>query len=371
MKTINQTGPGNNPPKSPWKKIIRILLLLLLVFSLFFYRDSFHEIWEGIRQVTAKELLAGILLATAGYLLEGLTIFCMMGAVSPHASLRESIFIAFVCEFYRLTTLGNGSGMAEIHYLCQYGAKKADPPSSGKESGRQEAAPEGIGPGSATVLTMIQYVAKRTAIMALGLCGFLILSRKTAARTLCREYAAFVGIGCLLTTGILLIFLSLSLSARVADTALLLTDRLIRRFPGRAESLLRWKEQIRLLNHSGKKILRQKGRMLCVVLIQSGKLLLFYQITAYFLRGKAVFGMGGCILLMALAFMLSGVIPAPSGAGALEFVFLLFFTPFTQGKTAAVAILLFRFATWIFPAAAGGILLAVRRVKERPGRSPV
>lgn len=333
------------------KWVVRGLLALLLAVSLFFYRDSFREIWEGVMQVTAKELCVCILLAGAGYVLEGMTIFCMMGAVMRKPSARDGVFIAFVCEFYRLTTLGNGSGVAEIHYLCQ----------CGKE--------EKIAPGSATVLTMIQYILKRIAIIGLGIFGFLVLYQRKDTQELCKEYAAFVLTACLITAGIIAVFLALSLSDQVAAGAFWVLEKLSWKLPSRQDIFRKWKEQITLLNRSGKSILRQRGRMLCAVLIQMGKLLLFYGITAYLLYGKASLGAGSSLLLMALSFMLAGVIPTPSGAGALEFVFLLFFTRFADSGTAVIAILLFRFATWICSAAAGGLLLAAEGIRKRPKKT--
>ena len=92
--------------------LLRAALLILLVLSLLFYRDSLLDILKGIRLVTWKELGAAILLALLGYLLEGMTIFRMTGTVISHGRRTDCIFIAFVCEFYRLTTLGNGSGIA-------------------------------------------------------------------------------------------------------------------------------------------------------------------------------------------------------------------------------------------------------------------
>lgn len=369
MKTINQTEKNKNKKTGFGKKTVKGALVLLLLISLFFYRDSFQEIWEGIRQVKAEELCICMLLAGGGYVLEGMTIFCMMGAVIPAPSMWEGIFIAFVCEFYRLTTMGNGSGVAEIHYLCKCGMKKRDASlhieklqHQGKEE--QEAQPEGIAVGSATVLTMIQYIMKRIAIMGLGLLGFLALYHQEDTHRICREYGVFVGIGCAITVGIIVIFLSLSLSERVADIILRGIEWGCVKIPSKEEIFRKWKEQIMLLNRSGKCILQQKKRMLCAVLIQVGKLFLFYGIITYLLHDAISLGAGRCILLMALSFMLSGVIPAPSGAGALEFVFLLFFTQFVDMATAVIAILVFRFVTWICPAVVGGIFLAVRRYRR-------
>ena len=61
-------------------------------------------------------------------------------------------------------------------------------------------------------------------------------------------------------------------------------------------------------------------------------------------------------MLMAISYMLAGVLPAPSGIGSLEFVFLLFFTRFAKESTAVPAILVFRLMIWIVPFAIGGIL---------------
>lgn len=351
-----------------WKKAVKGALVLLVLISLIFYKDSFREIWEGIRQVKAGELLVCLLLAGTGYLLEGMTIFRMMGAVIPSPSLWEGVFIAYVCEFYRLTTMGNGSGVAEIHYLCKSGMrKKKGSPIAEAKGGQEWPQGEKIAPGSATVLTMIQYIMKRIAIMGLGLLSFLILCQKENTRELCREYGVFVSAGCVISAGVIGIFLALSLWERVAAAILRALEWLSGKIPAKESVFQKWREQIMLLNHSGKAILGQKKRMLCAVLIQMGKLLLFYGIIAYLLKGATEMGAGMCILLMALAFMLSGVIPAPSGAGALEFVFLLFFSRFVNTGTAVTAMLVYRFATWIFPAAVGGVFLAADRRRRGKG----
>lgn len=335
MKTIN-------PKQKKDKRMIKGVLLLLLIISLLFYKDSLQNILEGIRQVTWMEICVGVFLSLLGYLLEGMTIFCMMSIVIPHASAGYGIFIAFVCEFYRLTTLGSGSGIAEIHYIAQ---KK-------------------IEAGRAATLTMIQYVMKRIAIMLFGIWGFLFLYHNENTRMLCREYIVFMGAGCLITMIVIALFLCLALSSRLAAAAFWMLDWLCLKLPSKEEVFQKWKEQITLLNQSGKGILKQRKKMICVLLAQTGKLALFYGIPAYFLCGKTELMVTECIWLMAVSFMLAGVIPTPSGAVSLEFVFLLLFTGFADYNVAVPAILLFRFATWICPALLGGVLLLVRKLSR-------
>ena len=75
MKTISQKQKTDKKGLCSRKMLLRTALLILLVLSLLFYRDSLLDILKGIRLVTWKELGAAILLALSGYLLEGITIF--------------------------------------------------------------------------------------------------------------------------------------------------------------------------------------------------------------------------------------------------------------------------------------------------------
>ena len=177
----------------------------------------------------------------------------------------------------------------------------------------------------------------------------------------------FMGAGCLVTMAVIVLFLCVALSSRLTIAVLRLLDRISLKFPSKAEVFQKWKEQITLLNQSGRNILGQKRKIICALLVQIGKLALFYSIPAYFFYGKTNLMVSECIWLMAVAFMLAGVIPTPSGAVSLEFVFLLFFTEFVDYNVAVPAILIFRFATWICPALIGGVLLLVRKLRRKEG----
>lgn len=344
MRIIKSKHQTEKERKAQNKKIIiKGFLVFLLLVSLWYYRNSLNDILEEIQKVTWAELGISILLSSLGYLLEGLTIWGMMKTVIPRATANDGIFIAFVCEFYRLTTLGNGSGVAQIHYLCK----------------------KNVEPGTAIVLTMIQYVMKRTAIMVLGIWGFLFLFRKDKTQKLCREYAVFMGVGSLITTVIITLFVCIVCSKRVAEAVLGMVGWLSVKFPAQKENFEKWKEQILLLSKSGRSVLGQKKRMLSIFFMQSIKLLAFYAIPAYLFCGKINLGTIESVWLMAVAFMLAGVIPAPSGVGALEFVFLLFFNAFTDSGMSVSVLLLYRFATWVYPAIVGGMLLLVHGLSEK------
>lgn len=333
------------------QRIWRWIICIMLGGSLFCYRESLGNILQEIRKSAGPALGVGIVLALTAYTLEGVTVGIMMGMIRhreypSHSRRRNGVRIAFLCEFYRMATLGSGAGIAEIHYMRE----------------------NGIEPGNATALTMIQYMCKRTAVLLLGGMGFILLSRSESTSSLCGEYAVLMGIGCLLSVAVIAVFLCLALSSRIAAGVLWLLGQLSQRFPSWERRIDGWREQILLLGSCGKDILRQKKKMASVLLGQLGKLLLFYSIPMCFLRGETGLRVAEGIFLTAAAYMLSGVIPTPSGAGSLEVIFVLFFSRYTGSDRALSVILLFRFATWILPFAVGGVLLLAERVEERKGK---
>lgn len=316
---------------------------MLLCLSMFFYREQLLEIVRGVGQASIFRLCAGILLSLAAYALEGMTIQFMMAADgTQEGKKRSGVRIAFLCEFYRMITLGNGSGIAEIHYMHE----------------------NGIEPGNATALTMLQYMLKRVAVLLLGILGYVILYRRECTERFCREYAVFMGLAVLISLAVIVCFLCLALSARIAAYALRFLDWLTAKRPSLEKRLSGWKEQILLLNRSGKNVLGQRKKMCCAALCQFGKLLLFYSIPMCLLTGYAELTATEGILLMAVVYMLSGVIPTPSGAGSLEVIFALAFSSFAKLDMALSVILVYRFATWVMPFAAGGVLLLAERVRN-------
>ena len=197
--------------------------------------------------------------------------------------------------------------------------------------------------------------------MALGVIGFAVLLGGKDTQGLCREYTGFMLAGCVISLGVIAAFLCVALSERILQLICKAVDRASGKLPSWEERFLAWKEQAVLLNQSGRMILGKKAQAAGAVLLQIGKLLLLYSIPAYLLEGSPAShavqpGWRDFIFLMAVVYMLSGIIPAPSGMGSLEFVFLLFFSGLVEMQAALPVILVFRFVTWIIPFLIGGVL---------------
>lgn len=346
MKTINQKQIGNKKSKSV-RSIVQLLFwFLLLALALFIYRDSFSDIMAGLRQVTWLHILISALLSIAYYILEGITIHRMASMIVLVDSVWHGIAIAFQCEFYRLITLGSGAGIAEIHYLHK----------------------NGIEPARGTMLTMLQYIMKKAGIMILGVFGFAGLYQKENTIDVCEQYAGFLGAGCAITIVIVLFLLFIALSPSATRWGIWIMDKITQKVPSLSEKMNFLKEQITELNQTGKMIFCQKKRLAWIILLNLIKLAAIYCIPAYLLYGKSQLTPAECFMLMAVVYMLAGVIPAPSGVGSLEFVFLLFFGSFADSGIVVPAVLVFRFATWILPFAIGGVLIFTNKILKYTAR---
>lgn len=311
-----------------------IVIVFLLVIALSTYRDSLQDILKGILEVSFKDIMTSALLAAFFFMLEGTIIYIMAAAVAPTYRIKDGIAVAYRCEFYRLITFGSGAGIAEIHYLHKKGMEPA------------------VGAG----ISILQFVMKKIGVAVLGIIGFMLLCRFPNTRALRRDYAVFLAVGCIVTASIVFFLLSVTLSNNVMNFVIWMIDKAFIKFPTFAKKADSLKAQVCILNESGHIFLRRKHTLLQIVLCDLIKLILIYCIPAYMLQGKSDVGFVECAALMAVVYMLAGVIPTPSGIGSLEFVYLLFFGTLANPADTVPALLVFRFATWILPFMIGGIL---------------
>lgn len=329
--------------KRKYSGIISLLLVgLLLAAALVFYRDSLEDIVSGIQALSFREIVVCCLLAGGFFFMEGAVMQGVIRLSGSDYPLGESIKVAYCCEFYRLITLGSGSGIAQIYYL----SKKDIPPAQG------------------TGISMIQFVLKKIAVMLLGVSGFLFLLTSARMGEICNSYGKYMVPGVLITFVIVAVLIAVAASLKVLRFVNWGCDKLSGKFPSLEKTLQKGKEQARLLNDTGKVVFRKRGGFLLVLLKSMGMLLMAYLIPAYMFRGQEFPDFFLNVCLMAVAYMLAGVIPAPSGIGSLEFVFLLLFGFFLPESVTVPAILVFRFVTWIVPFGVGGFIVLLQRMKE-------
>lgn len=103
-------------------------------------------------------------------------------------------------------------------------------------------------------------------------------------------------------------------------------------------------------------MLHDKKALLIVCLLDAVKLSCWYMVPWLLFAGTTSLSLPDTMLLTALIQTLAAVIPCPSGIGAVEYVFSLFFGTYVSGVSAVSASLVYRFATFLFPCIPGAAL---------------
>ena len=322
------------------KNMIRwSILLLLIAIAFWYYRNSLTEIWYGIQALTPLQILISCLLSMIFFLAEGYIIYTMAHPLCPNYHLANGIRTAFYCEFYRLLTLGSGSGIAAIYYLNK----------------------DGIPAGKGTSITTLQYVIKKLSVMILGVTGFLVLYTQTPTRVLIETYNTACLWGILITIAISAGMTLLVISHKIQSILLKLLHAIENKWPSRKEKIQKCKQEIIRIQEAGADALSNKKNLAKVFAADLIKLTATYAIISFVLWQNASIPIFTSLLLMAVSVMLAGVLPAPSGMGSLEFVYLLLFEAFADETLTIPAILLYRFVTWILPFVIGAVIFVIEK----------
>lgn len=336
-KPFSSSGGAN-------KALLRLLILLILLsILLILFPDEIRKILQELQNTRWQILVSISFLALIRFITEGAIIRSAVRGTSEASccslSLKEGILCAFYCEFFRLFTLGSGSGVAEIYYLSQHGLE----------------------PARGTGLSLIQYIIHKLTITLYGIMA-LFLCRKELRHSLASCVPAICG-GCILALGICLAILLAATWKGLSDRIFFIGQKTVNHLgKGWPEKWNNLEHQVTHLQEEARLLLHEKKRLLHLFLLNLLKFGCLYMIP-WITFTPGFISPGKSWLLCALIYLLAGVIPAPSGYGSTEFLFLLLYSPFTGTGQAGAAAVLLRIVTSIFPALIGGIVYLLQKNK--------
>lgn len=316
------------------KKILsKLAVIALLIFAVWFYRDSMGDILNGIRQIKAWQMVICTILATIYFLLDGMLIFLATREFNRECLAKNSIATTFLCEFYRLITLGSGACLAEVLYVTKAGTTAAQ----------------------ATAGGVYKYTLKKSSIVLWGLSGCAYLYIKTHTRASICGYRAFILVATLISLAIIIVLLLISVSEKFSHLLSKLLDFFSSRIAFVKKNEEKWYDYIMCLSVEGKTLWHNRKKSLLMLGINLLKCFVIYCVVVVILSNNGVLAWFDIIAIMAASYFLAGVIPAPSGVMSLEFVYGLLMAAFMPVGVSVPAILTFRFFTWIYPAVIGGV----------------
>lgn len=308
--------------KTAIKYAVFIVLILIVIW---YFRDSIRDILNEVINTSLEELAVMMILSFLYFMIEGRIISVMAKKYNPSFSLFRGMGCAYFCNFYRIVTFGSGTGIAEIYYLNRSGVDAA----------------------RATGMGLVQYIIQKITTAIYGIAGYYLFYRAMTELTV--GYDSLLSLGFFVALVIVGALILISTSSAFSRTILFWMKKICRKKEKWMERVEKWEEQIGILQREAKELLKDKKKLLRIFGYDFLKMTLWYLIPYVVLRECAGLSPAFAASLMAVVFTLAGVLPAPSGFGSLELVFVLLYGKLTGNAKAVSAILLFRFVTNIIP----------------------
>ncbi|MGN0367341.1 MAG: YbhN family protein [Wujia sp.] len=284
---------------------------------------------EAVAQFTSMELWKLLLCIGLGnlyFVIEGIVISVMTKSCEKHLHVGQGIFCAYLCMFYRIATLGSGSGIAQVLYYNLRGIRAS------------------IGTG----MSLVQYSFHKISIAGLGVTAFIGLWLWGDGDI--QEYAIFMLAGAVVIGAICIFLIVVTVSQKFSDFVFGIGEKLIKKTSKLYPKLEQGRTSVGYLQEQGRIIWKDKKLFLTVIILDLIKLSCWYMIPGVYFAGDFSAPFVVCLALMAICNMVGCVMLAPSGIGTLDFVVTLFFTSVVADQSAiAAALVTYRIATWLVP----------------------
>lgn len=303
------------------------------------FRDMGEPVFEELKKTTSKVLFGICVMSFCYELLEGAVTFILGRCYNADFRYRWGVESAFLCAFYKVATLGSGTGVASLCNLVRHG----------------------VGYSESFGLSMLSFAFHRLSIAVFS-AVFFLLSREFMVLYY-GNYLWLLAAGCALQIAVTIVVILFCCSV----TFHWLIFRILGCFQRweRVKHIVKeLKYQCEGLEQSSSYLLKKKKGIAGMFLLDLIKLGFWYAIPYVALSGGGRLGFAEAAAVTAMSVMLASAIPAPAGIGSTEFVFILLFEKTVGAGPAGSALLLYRFATFVFPFFVGFLFFAARHVRK-------
>lgn len=315
MKTIRKN-------KKQWMKFI--VLLLIIIITCIIGRDSFVPVITQVFKTPFPIVFITCMVSLGYFIFEGINLWRLSLRYNPSFTLWEGIGCAFYACFYRTITMGSASFAAGMYYLNRKGVPLANTLS----------------------LITVQYVSLKIAIAIFT--GCCLLFDFDYMHSAYGDYFPYIIAGFFLTL-LITVVLILICSFRPLHTFLLYLGNKLNRSGKYTEKLNTLTREFESLREGTFFLMKDFTSIVFLIVRNLIRLLFWYTLPCFLFGNHSFSEFCHTISITSLVTALAGVIPSPAGIGSTEFLFTAFFSP-VYGTTLAVSsMLLYRFATFIFP----------------------
>lgn len=320
--------------KKTWIKLIIVIILILII--LYTFRNSAGDIITELSHTSLRVLTVIFASSTIYHFIEAWLLWPLCRRYNPDFKYRQAVYCAFYCSFYRLSTLGSGTGVAAVYYLGKHGIEYS----------------QAIG------LYMVQYVMHKLGI-AIFSGIFFLLDWKFMAHHFARYGKLLLAAYGL--TVLICVALILFVSAKWFHQLLL---ELVKHFnkDGRLDGIyMKLETNVQIMGQSTVQLIRDKKLIISMVFKNLLKFVFWYGIPFLILFDTGLLSLVNSLSTTSLSVMTAAVIPTPAGVGSTEFVMTSLLGVVVGVHRAGAVTVLYRIATFIFPFIVGAVLLVLSR----------
>lgn len=311
-----------------WRLIIGVVICVVL----YQFKDVILDGLREMKEISLPKIIIIIGLSLAFIGIEGSIIFFMVRQQKHELSLKEGIKCAYYCAFVRLATLGGGAGVGEIYYLSR----------------------QGVNPGKATGISLIQYMMQKITVALYGGVSFLLFY--SVINTYLRPYNKYIVIAVIITLLVVAGIIFITVPSKCSAFIIKNLDKIGSGRGKWQERIQKLKEQIQCLQDAATSLFQEKKTLGIVFFLNFAKYTCWYMIPFVLYGSDTNLTLCKSLIFTALVTMLTGVIPAPSGLGALETVFIILFSPIIEKSRGVSLALVYRLCTTLVPFIIGSVV---------------
>ena len=311
--------------KKYWKRYL--ILAISIVVAVFTFHDEIKDIIKGLKTVPPLAIVGMIVFMQLYYILDGI----ITKNIVEHEhkiTYKQGIACTYYCAFFRVVTLGSGSGVAQVAYLTQCGMDMA----------------------KASSIAMIQYVLQKFTIVLLGLVSYFIFYKDI--NILLGEYSSYLLMGVIVALAIISFILIVASSKRFSNVVIAILRKIgNKRFKEKIDML---EDKVVDLQMASRTLFRKKKLLIKVIVINAIKLISMFVVPYMILYNQI--NLTYTIGLFAVSHMLAGVMPTPAGYGSLDLMFVVLYGGIAGVYVAAILIVLYRAVNTILSYVIGSVV---------------
>ena len=315
------------------KQIIKLIIILaILTIACILSKDSLIPVMEQIKKTKFSTVIIICTVSLGFFVFEGINLWRLSLKYNPNFTMTQGIICSFYACFYRTITMGSASFAAGMYYLNKKGVPWANTLS----------------------LITLQYVSYKIAIALF--CGVSIITDYSYMNKTYGDYFPFIVLGFLLTLVITIVLILICVCSPFHKLLLWVINKINRsgKFTDKLQNL---NEDLESLREGTYFLMKDKVAMISLVLRNLLRLLFWFCLPCFLFGTKTLSQIRHTISVSSLVTSLAGVIPSPAGIGSTEFLFSAFFARIFGTASAVSSMLLYRFATFIFPFFVGIIVV--------------